>query len=116
MLICASRVTAVALSLAALLTILPSAQAEAAPSPFYDGNQFLQMCAAATYSTFPCGGYVMGAYDAALGGAASICLPAGARDSQLLDVVVKYLKHNPADRTDNAATLVVDALGDAFPC
>ncbi len=112
------RVTAVVGALvAACLAVLPSSAARADASPFYTGRQFLRMCAPpSTQATFPCGGYVMGAYDAALGGDASICLTRGARDSTLLAAVVQYLTDNPDQESGNAATLVVDAISAAYPC
>ncbi|MEO5493084.1 MAG: Rap1a/Tai family immunity protein [Sphingomonas sp.] len=45
-----------------------------------------------------------------------VCLPAGGVRSQMVDVVVKYLKDNPAERAKGASLLVVLALREAFPC
>jgi hypothetical protein len=48
-------------------------------------------------------------------GAAVFCIPAVVA-GQARDVVVKYLQENPAHRHEAGATLVMEALHDAWPC
>jgi hypothetical protein len=47
--------------------------------------------------------------------AAVVCIPA-VLAGQARDVVVKYLQENPAHRHEAGATLVMEALHDAWPC
>lgn len=44
------------------------------------------------------------------------CLPNSATRPQLVDVVSKFLRDNPAERHNEAQGLVVRALATAFPC
>jgi Rap1a immunity proteins len=71
-----------------------------------------------------CSGYIVGVSDA-IGGflyatkARAVCLPidaTGQRGKQIRDVVVKYLKDHPELRIRLAATLVTEALLDAWDC
>lgn len=44
------------------------------------------------------------------------CPPSQTRNEQLFDIVLDYLKANPAKRTGIASTVVVNALAEAYPC
>lgn len=44
------------------------------------------------------------------------CLPPKATLGQATDVVCKYVRENPKDRTKPAAVMVSLALNEAFPC
>jgi hypothetical protein len=44
------------------------------------------------------------------------CMPDNLTDGQLRDLVIKYLRDNPAIRHNSAANLVIFALKGAFPC
>lgn len=44
------------------------------------------------------------------------CIPPDASNGQLRDVVVAYLRDNPANRHETARFLVWSAYRDAFPC
>lgn len=44
------------------------------------------------------------------------CIPQDATNEQLRDVVVKYLRNNPATRHQTARILVWQAYREAFPC
>jgi hypothetical protein len=98
-------------------------QASAASS-FYDGNQLYALCtdtnrASAALTEGMCRGYVMGVVDQAAGQALygqHICLPNGVSAVQATDVVVRYLRENPAERHIGAGTLAAKALGIGFPC
>jgi hypothetical protein len=45
-----------------------------------------------------------------------VCRPPSANVGQAAELVVKYLKDNPAERPRPAAVLVVKALQQAWPC
>jgi hypothetical protein len=47
--------------------------------------------------------------------AAVVCIPA-LLAGQARDVVLEYLRENPAHRHEAGATLVMEALHDAWPC
>ena len=101
---------------------------------FYLGNQLLEECnhvinaldnentnidqiAAAL-----CLGYVQGVHDlyAALKNGEFIvsqyCKPQNAPVSQMLRVIMKYLKDHPENLNYSASSLIIKALGEAFPC
>jgi hypothetical protein len=46
----------------------------------------------------------------------AICLPPGGTPEQLVNVVMKYLRDNPATTNESGAVLVMVALKIAFPC
>jgi hypothetical protein len=99
----------------ALLSVLPTSAAKAEDMHFFTGDQLLSTCSSGANNNY-CYGYVLGAYDTAIGGAASICLSSDAREAQMLDIVLKYLRHHPDSRSEIGGTAVVDALSDAYPC
>ena len=106
------------------------------------GNDLLKECAHAAAAsdewqqlhgtqnldTAFCLGYIAGVRDAAMSYQAfdagqkretfvPFCGPKeGMEDGQTVRIVVKYLKDNPAKLHERAEWLVLDALGDAFPC
>ncbi|WP_363117903.1 Rap1a/Tai family immunity protein [Marivita sp. XM-24bin2] len=45
-----------------------------------------------------------------------VCLPLGVERGQMIDVVIKYLDANPAQRHNPARMLTWLALLEAFPC
>jgi hypothetical protein len=51
-----------------------------------------------------------------IGNVTGSCVPADAPNSQLRDVVTKYLQENPASRHESARTLIWRAYAAAFPC
>jgi hypothetical protein len=67
-------------------------------------------------------GYITGSTDVdGMNGAAfperrRSCIPESVSNSQIRDVVVKYLKEHPEDRHLLAEILVVQALAKTFPC
>jgi hypothetical protein len=72
-----------------------------------------------------CTDYILGVYDtvAALHNAnsirddlPSICLPPTAKDARLTLVVKKYLDDHPRQIKSAAATMVIAALANGFPC
>ena len=95
---------------------------------FVDGNALLKSCetkeGSATYyqeSSF-CTAYVMGVSDTIDFYQGSdevekfICLPSGVTSGQLRDVVIQFLKKNPAERHKGAQSLAFVAMLLAFPC
>mgnify|MGYP001240467614 CR=1 FL=1 len=98
----------------------------AAHAGFKDGNRLLSDCDAGDSSRTDnlswgaCMGYILGAADA-LGFWSAIasgtsCLPPTSQAGQVKDIVVKYLRDNPAKRHFEAHILIYGALKDAFGC
>lgn len=92
---------------------------------FFSGNDLYGRCTpGAKYNLSDCWRYVEGAVDMAMFAERSlqrqqICLPVPASSvsgEQISDVVVKYLRDEPRERSATAASLVYDALHKAFPC
>jgi hypothetical protein len=89
---------------------------------FVNGNDLYAYCTASDPSKRGiCLGYIEGMADSismmqsVSSGAAVVCIPAVVA-GQARDVVVKYLQENPAHRDEAGATLVMEALHDAWPC
>jgi len=66
-------------------------------------------------------GFVVGVADTWNGQAGAksgcmFCLPKNVKAGQLADVVLEYLRANPADRHYSAGGLVQASLDSAFPC
>lgn len=98
-----------------------------------DGNELLAQCQSyiklidgeTNYNTIEagaCGGFVQGVsstidfYSEALKKNEKYCSPDGVTWSQLVRVVVKYLRDNPKTLNDNKTVLAWRALRDAYPC
>ena len=56
--------------------------------------------------------YIMGVCDAT---ESQYSIPTGAKQGEIIVVVSKYLKNHPDKLSDPAASLVMKALGEAFP-
>jgi len=99
----------------------------------YDGNELLRQCqqyirAADDEKNYDridagmCGGFIQGVDStfAMLGDNlkkdARLCMPQGVTNSQLVRVVVKYLKDNPKLLNLHKVALSWAALRDAYPC
>ena len=70
-----------------------------------------------------CNGYVAGASDAHelhtgldKGAAKSICIPAGASIERLRKIFIKYASDNPKHSHLDAASVVITAFRETFPC
>ena len=66
-------------------------------------------------------GFVVGVADTWNGQAGAksgymFCLPKNVKAGQLVDVVLEYLRTNPADRHYSAGSLVQASFDSAFPC
>jgi hypothetical protein len=90
-------------------------------SAFLNGNDLYAYCTASDNSKRGiCLGYIEGMADSigvmqSISAAAVVCIPP-VLAGQARDVVVKYLQENPAHRHEAGATLVMEALHDAWPC
>ncbi|MBR0915816.1 Rap1a/Tai family immunity protein [Bradyrhizobium japonicum] len=85
-------------------------------SPYFDtGNSLYELCQ--NPRTYPiCLGTIIGHYDMLLANGYD-CGPDNQRTKQqIMDIVVKYLKDNPAERSDVAALATYRAMTAAFAC
>jgi Rap1a immunity proteins len=85
------------------------------------GNDILAWCTSAdAHARHGCFMYVMGVYHATGvtvdGVHVPLCIPDNVTGQQAHDVVLKYLRENPAKRNTPAAGVIILALGTAFPC
>jgi hypothetical protein len=81
---------------------------------FIDGNELWKSC---DRKEGFCNGYIQGVVDASEGRERSyFCLSEKVMSSQARDVVINWLRDNPAERHNPAAWLVTVAMMDAFPC
>lgn len=99
-----------------------------ARAEFKSGNQLLSECTAqrgtAGYyqDMSSCFGYITATYDTEEfyeqfeGVPDYVCLPQGVTVGQMADVVIAYLRRSPEVRHKAASSLVLVALGIAFPC
>lgn len=90
-----------------------------ARSEFYDGNRILERCESPDiYEKGICLGFVIGATDSLMNfrrySGRSECVRDSASAGQVRDIVVKYLKDNPATRDDAANSLAIQAIVAAF--
>jgi hypothetical protein len=116
----------------ALVGMLVSSGAMAAKLK-YDGNELLGQCQQAIksadserdYDRFEagaCAGFVMGVqstvtfFSEFLNKEDKFCMPDNVTNSQMVRIVVKYLKDNPKNLNLNMTGLVWAALKDAYPC
>lgn len=98
-----------------------------------DGNELLTQCQSyikliddeKNYSSVnagACGGFVQGVdstvqfYSEVLKKDEKYCTPDGVTNTQIVRVVVKFLKDNPQILNKNKTSLVWMALMDAYPC
>ena len=98
-------------------------QAWADNFPFV-GNQLYEWCRVAEtdedeslkmVSKGLCAGYIGGVVDT-LAAANSDCLEKGTRLEQLIDLVKLYLTNHPESRHYAAASVVISAITEKFPC
>jgi hypothetical protein len=113
--------------LAALL-VLMALDSNSASARLLDGNALYKLCTTTDQdpSRFQklsqCQGYVNGVSDAEENFVQlnvtprTVCYGHGVKSGQIKDVTVKYLAGHPQWRRLNAASAVLKALEDAFPC
>lgn len=121
--------------LAAVLAVSSISVAQPARADFRDGNRLYADCTvregASTYyqDKAYCLAYIVGANDGIESGLVlaevyteiddlqrPYCLPDNVTAGQLTDVVVAYLRKNPAERHLAGSIVVFAALTQAFPC
>lgn len=124
-----SRLIAVALAGA----VLASSFVVNADARRDDGNYLLEQCQSfiklvdserdyIAVNAGACGGFVQGVSDTIyflgdeLPKEAKFCEPNGTTNTQLVRIVVKYLKDNPKLLNTSKTSLVWSALQDAYPC
>ena len=105
--------TAVALS-------CPPASAQQG-TPFYTGNDLWSQCTSnAPFQSGFCAGFVAGIADILAADpliiGQMVCAPLDVTTDQKRDVVKRYLEQHPERWHYAAASLVLDALAEAFPC
>jgi len=87
---------------------------------FMTGNELYTQCTSP--DELVCSGFVMGVsdtiatYQSASAVRSVICLPKGVNTGHLIDAVVKYLGEKPEVRHYTAASSVIGAMLEAFPC
>ena len=97
-----------------VLTLAQPALAEV--NAYASGNTIYKRCAGEDKSWFVwCNGYLVGVADMAAS-KGIICLPEGTHPKRLFDVVVTYLKRNPAKRRIVAPDLILEALEARYAC
>ena len=108
------RVFVILLGCAAFLVATPPARAN-----FLDGNDLYEHCQTRSASAL---NYILGVHDAqqavaGLGKQEKLVCPWGRVSSgHVIGVVCKYLQKNPSQRNLSGASIVLKALGEAFPC
>jgi Ssp1 endopeptidase immunity protein Rap1a len=86
---------------------------------FLDGNDLYEQCQTRSASAL---NYILGVHDAqqalaGLGKQEKLVCPWGRVSSgHVIGVVCKYLQKNPSQRQLSGASIVLKALGEAFPC
>ena len=86
-----------------------------------DGNELLEVCTQTDYfSQGYCLGYIRALSDGmdmilAMDNK-QVCYGGNVTIGQIRDVVIDYVKRNPAKRNQNAMVLVSWALAEAWPC
>lgn len=92
-------------------------------STFLNGNELLEFCRdlEGGQPSLHCASYLLGLVDyesdlQMLGKAPHFCIPVGVTARQMRDVVVRQLESDSAQRHLSAASHVVIALADTFPC
>lgn len=90
---------------------------------FLSGNKLLEFCESDTPAEFgQCLGYIASASDTHATWVdwgdmtRQMCIPPHATGGQLYQVVLKFLKEHPETLHLAAGSLVLIALGEAFPC
>jgi hypothetical protein len=122
---------------ALLLLICTRLSAQKSEFPQTSGNAFVRLCSAAesdyvktedAKNVMECVGYVSGftngvEYEAAYAKSltnrkppAPFCLPEDVENGQLIRVILKYIRDNPAVAHLPTGALIVDALGKVYPC
>ena len=123
------------IALFSLLAVPLSAQTPEFPED--SGNSFLRICSAVekenrtqteSENVMACLAYVSGFGDGVLVErsfarvnmgrkvSAPFCRPSGVEKGQIIRVVLKHIRDNPADAHHSTASLILSALRKAYPC
>jgi hypothetical protein len=105
----------------ALLVMPASAQ------DWMHGNAFYTLCNEASakpaddWGRLACTAYVKGLYDMAgylqpANKAGLVCAPEGVTVAQYFDILIKYVRDNPARRQELTAELMWEAASKSYPC
>jgi Rap1a immunity proteins len=112
-----------AISLMLLLFVAVYPTPSTPPNDLIEGNGLLEACTSRQpLQGAMCIGYIRGVIDGenmmgtALNKRPLVCLPQGVTLGQVEDVIVKYLKDNPAERNKPSAGLIGIAAASAWPC
>jgi len=117
------------LLIAVVLACFVAGKSDAAPPPgervvIEKGNELFDQCKGFTSKKVPaadawrftyCQGYISGVADT-LSGLKAICPPRKVNSHQYVGVVVDYLTAHPKLRNSAAASLIIIALKEKFPC
>lgn len=117
------------LALGVVLPVLAMALPAAAQrTSRVDGNKLLQVCSSKAGAA-GCEAYISGVSDTialyqeasreshgAMKVPAAVCVPAQVTGAQMREIVVAWLKQNPANRGRQAAQVVYRAMRDKYPC
>lgn len=113
----------IGLALAGLVTISVVTPSWAAEGGYISGNDLKPMCAApaGTQAAIYCLAYITGAVDAVRATQSVthipiVCEPVGVTPGQVLAMTNKYFSDHPETLHITAATLVAEAMTEAFPC
>jgi hypothetical protein len=114
-------------ALSGILALLLFAASAAAQSDIDDktpiwlkGNALLELCS--PRPRVECGAYIDGVQDAmnffvvAQAVSKLVCIPVGTQKGQIIGAVVSFLRDNPSAVEYGAASDVLNALKEAFPC
>jgi hypothetical protein len=112
------------LKILALVAIVAMPVISPAKANYYSAKKLLSECETeSTINRAICNGYLAGANDTHElhtgldeGAKKSICIPAGASIERLRAVFVKFANDNLKDSKLDAASVVITAFAEAFPC
>lgn len=104
-----------------LAALLASTPAKANDTVSDNGNEILEICDRGTnFGDGFCIGYIRGlktAVDVIIRlNDRQTCYPDGITVGQLRDVVVSYVRRNPANRHEGATLVFMRAISEAWPC
>jgi hypothetical protein len=103
------------------LAMLAAATAATPELGFETGNKLYANCLETDARRLDCAGYVSGVSDTltamqSVSGREAYCPTVDVTRAQVRDVAIKYLAAHPEKRHYAAASLVMMALTEAFPC